>query len=272
VTASTPYRHRFGLAVLALCCLPVDAPAQTGSVTLEYVAHASFRIVSPTGERLLVDPYASRVWLGYDFPTGEVPPTVLITHPHYDHDGGRFRNLPVPWDPTTRILDAPGTYRIGVVTVHGIEGKHADPYGKEFGQINTIFVIEAAGVRIAHLGDNGPLTAENVRDLGRVDVLMIPIDGQYHILAAEAIDAILQAVAPRIVVPMHYRIPELERDADSPSDLGPLDPWLVGRPDVLRLDTHTYALSAADLDRQPSVLVFRHSPRVHPPAKEGNRP
>ena len=38
------------------------------TVTIEYIAHACFRVTSPAGKQVLIDPYASRVWLGYDFP------------------------------------------------------------------------------------------------------------------------------------------------------------------------------------------------------------
>jgi len=255
-----------------LCTIAASAaPAQEpDAVVVEYIAHASFRVHSPEGHTVAIDPYADRVWLGYDFPADFGASTVLITHPHYDHDGGRYRELDVPWPKETRVIDGPGRYSVGDLSIHGIQGKHADPYGKEFGQLNTIFVVEAAGVRIAHVGDNGPLTEDNVREMGRVDVLMLPIDGAYHILSADEIDRIIEAVHPRVVVPMHYRLPDLEIDPDSPSDLGPVDPWLEGREGVLRLETHTYELRRGDLERAPRVLVFRHSPEVPDPGSEGD--
>ena len=55
------------------------------------------------------------------------------------------------------------------LTITGIRGKHADPWGKEFGQTNTIWLLELDGLRIAHVGDNGPLTEANLQELGRVD-------------------------------------------------------------------------------------------------------
>jgi len=228
--------------------------------SLEYIAHAAFRIRSPGGTELLIDPYASGVWLGYDFPSGLDPDAILITHPHYDHDGGRFQGRDPWWDEDTRVIDAPGRYEIGDVTVHGIRGKHADPYGEEFGQRNTIMVIEVAGVRLAHVGDNGPLTAANVRRMGSIDVLMLPIDGDEHILSDGAVDDAIGAVRPRVVVPMHYRIPELESSPDSPADLGEIDPWLEGRSDVERVAGNAMPLGRDALPDSPTVVVLRHSP------------
>jgi len=233
-------------------------------VTLEYLAHASFLIESAEGDRLLIDPYQSRVWLGYDFPEGVRADAVAVTHPHYDHDAGVFRGAEFPW-PEARKLDRPGTYSVGQMNVIGVEGKHADPYGEEFGQINTIFVVEVGGLRIAHLGDNGPLTETNVEAIGPVDVLMIPGDALYHILDPESTAAAIDALDPSVVIPMHYRIGALETEPDSPSDLGDLDPWLVDRGPVIRLASNVTTLSPSELPAERTYLVFEHSPRVPAP-------
>lgn len=234
-------------------------------VGIEYIAHASFVLSSPSGNRVLIDPYASRVWLGYDFPDGVEADAVLVTHPHYDHDAGVFRGGEFPW-PGTPLITEPGEYSVGDIRVVGVEGKHADPYGEEFGQINTIFVVEVAGLRIAHLGDNGPLTEENVNAMGPIDVLMIPGDAVYHILSPEATQAAIDAVDPAIVIPMHYRIGDLELDQESPSDLGDVGPWLEGRGAAQFVGSNQTTLTRAGLPRDRTYLVFEHSPQIPVPA------
>lgn len=252
------------LAVALLVALTGWAPAQEDP-TLAYVAHAAFRVRSPTGAELLIDPYADRVWLGYDYPAPAVADAILISHPHYDHDGGRYRGLPVPWPESSRLLDAPGEYRVGDIRVVGVPGKHADPYGREFGQINTIWLIEVGGVRLVHVGDNGPLTDATVQALGRVDVLMLPIDGDDHILSREQVETIVGDLAPRVLVPMHYRLPDLEPELDSPSDLGEIEPWLRGRDAVVRLGTHRRSIALDGLPEATTIWVFEHDPAVTPP-------
>ena len=239
-----------------------DADAEPPGIEIEYIAHAAFLIRAADGTELLIDPYASRVWLGYDWPQGIEPDAVLITHPHYDHDAGRYRETPFPWGSTLAVVDAPGEHRFGDFVVTGVEGKHADPYGMEFGQLNTIMVVEAAGLRVAHLGDNGPLTPEAVAGIGRVDVLMMPADAVYHILSEETTGAILGALGPRVVIPMHYRLGDLETDPDSPSDLGGIEPWLQGRARVERVEGHVTTLRAAELPSEQTILVFEHAPYV----------
>lgn len=241
-----------------------EAPDRTEDavIEIEYIAHAAFLFRAEDGTELLIDPYASRVWLGYDWPTGIEPDAILITHPHYDHDAGRFRGASFPWSEIVPVVDAPGVQQFGDFTVTGIEGRHADPYGKEFGQRNTLMVVEAHGVRIAHLGDNGPLTASMLAGLGRVDVLLIPGDGVDHILSQTTTAEIIAALDPRVVIPMHYRLPDLEADPESPSDLGEVDPWLEGRGPVRMMGSHTATFGWTQLPEGREYVVLEHAPYV----------
>jgi L-ascorbate metabolism protein UlaG (beta-lactamase superfamily) len=248
-----------------------DDEAGTGDtpgIEIEYIAHAAFLLRAPDGTELLIDPYAGRVWLGYDWPSGITPNAVLITHPHYDHydhDAGRYREMPFPWTAAVPVVDTPGTHTLGDFTVTGVRGKHADPYGMEFGQLNTLWLIEAAGLRIVHLGDNGPLTPEMAEGLGRVDVLMMPADGVDHILSRQTTAEILATLTPRVVIPMHYRLPDLESDPESPSDLGEIGPWLEGREGVRRLGGHVTTVTVDALPTSREILVFEHAPYVSAP-------
>lgn len=259
---STPFVARvLGIAGSTCLFLLCAAPASAQRATVEYIAHAAFRIESSSGSSVLIDPYASRVWLGYDFPEGVSADAILVTHPHYDHDAGQRRGQPFPW-PGIEPITEPGEYAVGDIRVIGVRGKHADPYGMEFGQKNTLFVIEVDGLRIGHVGDNGPLSEETVRVMGPIDILMLPIDAEYHILAAAEIEAIVAAVRPLILVPMHYRIDGLETDPDSPRDLGPIDPWLADKEGVVRLEGHRSTFERASLPDSPQIVVFRHAPSI----------
>ena len=241
-----------------------DSSTKKEAVTVEYIAHACFRVSSPSGKRILLDPYASRVWLGYDFPPNLHADAILISHPHYDHDGGEAMGRKVPWSKTNLVLRTPGMNRIGDVTVVGIAGKHADPWGKEFGQSNTIWLLEVGGLRIVHLGDNGPLRDDTIRQLGRVDVLMMPIDSQYHILKAEEIAAIRSRLSPAVLIPMHYRHDDLEPVPESPEALGGIEGCAKREANVRYLDTHTNDFFANTISRKPEVIIFKHSPLVKP--------
>jgi L-ascorbate metabolism protein UlaG (beta-lactamase superfamily) len=224
-------------------------------------------LTSPDGKQVLIDPYASRVWLGYDFPPNIRADAVLISHPHYDHDGGEAMRRRVPWTTNTLVLRQPGTNQIGDITVIGYAGKHADPWGKEFGQSNTVRLLQVADLRIVHLGDNGPLREETIRELGRVDVLMMPIDSQFHILKAGQITAIRNNLSPRILIPMHYRHADLETNPNKPDLLGGIEEWAKGEATVRYLASHQLELSFPNLPKEPQVVIFKHSPLVTAPLK-----
>jgi len=253
---------RVFLAVFFSSLVIAKVPAQQNSqvVTIEYIAHASFRITAPSGETLLIDPYGSRIWIGYDYPEGIEADTVLITHPHYDHDGGTSRDRPAPWRDTMTVLREPGKYQLSDIGIIGVAGKHADPYGKEFGQTNTIWLLNVAGLRIAHLGDNGPVSQEAASQIGEVDILMI--------LKEPEIQAILDQISPDILIPMHYRIADLEPHQDSPDGLGGINGWLSSKQNVRRLFSHQATISTQDLPASPEILVFEHSPLVERPQNE----
>ena len=244
-----------------------NAPRENSAVTIEYIAHACFRVTSPSGKQILIDPYASRVWIGYDFPRDIHADAVLISHPHYDHDGGEAMSRKVPWPSKTLVLRNPGTYHVADLTVVGYAGKHADPWGKEFGQSNTIWLVEVAGLRLVHLGDNGPLGDTTIEQLGRVDVLMIPIDSQFHILKADEIAAIRKRLSPPVLIPMHYRHDDLELSREKPEQLGGIDGWATAKANVRYLAAHKQDFSFTSLPKKPEVLIFKHSPLVKPPSR-----
>jgi L-ascorbate metabolism protein UlaG (beta-lactamase superfamily) len=233
---------------VVLCLL---APCSAAELQIRYIGHACFCLTSPGGTRLVLDPYNSHVWLGYRFPETIEADAVLVSHPHFDHDAHYYiRGFPA-------VFRNAGRFTFGDVRMEGVRGKHADPYGREFGQINTLWLVETAGLRLAHLGDNGPLTPGEVQTLGRVDVLFAPVDDTEHILKYSELDTILAALRPRVVVPMHYRLPA------GPDDLGGIDAWLAKQPRV-RDAGHQMALSAAALPTQSTVFRFQPSPDVRP--------
>jgi hypothetical protein len=111
-----------------------------------------------------------------------------------------------------------------------------------------------ADVRIVHLGDNGPVGSDTARQLGRVDVLMIPIDSQFHILKANQIADIRSKLSPRVMIPMHYRHDDLELDPKRPDLLGGIDEWAKGEPTVRYLPLHKQDFSFRRCRENPKSL------------------
>jgi L-ascorbate metabolism protein UlaG (beta-lactamase superfamily) len=129
---------------------------------------------------------------------------LLVTHEHIDHNGVEAIGAsPAILRSTAGQLESP----IGAVTA--IASEHDEQAGTARGP-NTIFVFELDGLRIAHLGDLGQsvLREEQAAAIGEVDLLFIPVGGGPTI-GAEQAAAIVERLAPRWVVPMHYRTPRI---------------------------------------------------------------
>ncbi len=150
---------------------------------------------------VLIDPYDSKIGLRLPKVTADF---VLVTHDHYDH------NNVAAVTGTPYVASAPGEYEVRGVFARGIPAFHDATEGKERGVI-TMFRIEAEGMTLVHLGDLGQpkLTDEQFEGLNGADILFVPVGGTYTIDAKAAVDIITQ-LEPRIVIPIHYKIPGLD--------------------------------------------------------------
>ena len=172
--------------------------------------HSFFEIKSKENKnqvRIVIDPFSNEIGLRVPRVEADI---LLISHDHYDHNnksavsGNYF------------LVDSVGEYEVKGVFVKAITSFHDNVEGKERGE-NLIFVIESENLRVCHLGDLGQkeLSEKQIEEIGRVDVLLIPVGGIYTISAKEAVK-ILEQLEPKIAVPMHYNLPKLKIKLDSP--------------------------------------------------------
>ena len=153
---------------------------------------------------MVTDPYNNDI--GMKMPHFEAD-IVTISHDHHDHNNtGALRGNPF-------LIDTAGEYETKGVFVEGVESWHDSSDGKERGK-NIIYRIEMEDISITHLGDLGHiLDAKQLEKLEGTDILLIPVGGKYTINAAKAVEVISQ-IEPRIVIPMHYKVPGLKIDLD----------------------------------------------------------
>ena len=162
-------------------------------------------------KRVFIDPFgdmgeiARTRGLQFDYPAIEAEADLLlVTHEHGDHNVVEA----VGGDPVT-IRSTAGRFESPVGEVVGIASEHDDVAGTARGP-NTIFRFELDGVRFCHLGDFGQavLRSEQRDAIGEIDVLFIPAGGGPTVGGRPAAD-VVHALAPRLVVPMHYRTPQV---------------------------------------------------------------
>jgi len=172
-------------------------------MTIFWLGQSAFKIQDKE-VTVAVDPYGE---IGLKMPKFNAE-VLLISHGHDDHNNkDAIKGTPF-------LIDGPGEYEVKNVFVYGIPALHDDKEGAERGKI-TMFLIEMEGIKIAHLSDFGQksLTAEQLGMLEGVDILLIPVGGHFTIDGEEAAKIVSQ-LQPRIVIPMHYKIPHLNIKLD----------------------------------------------------------
>ncbi|HVZ11304.1 MAG TPA: MBL fold metallo-hydrolase [Candidatus Paceibacterota bacterium] len=174
-------------------------------MTITWFGQSCFRLEAKEGS-VLVDPFAKEIGLK---PPKIKDDVVLVTHQHRDHNAIEDAN------PEAFIIQNPGEYEKQGIAIRGIASFHDDKEGAERGP-NTIYLIKAEELTLCHLGDLGQkaLTDQQVEAIGDVDVLMIPVGGTYTLGAKEAAEVISQ-IEPKIIIPMHYKLPGLQSPIES---------------------------------------------------------
>lgn len=220
--------------------LAVAAPA--GSARITFIGHATFLIESPEGVVAATD------YNDYIQPAIK-PDIVTMNHAHSTH----FTDAP---DPTIPYILHGWPYG-GKPARHNIQFKDMRVRnvptnirnfagGTEYDG-NSIFIFDVAGLCIAHLGHlHHKLTPGHIADIGRIDVLFVPVDGGYTLNISEMREVVAQLQAP-LVIPMHYFDPStLERFLDRLRDTY----------EIRLNDSATTIVSRATLPRTPTALVL----------------
>lgn len=169
---------------------------------------------------------------------------VTISHDHFDHNAVRVikGDYVVVKDVTPK--NAKG------VAIRGITGFHDDVNGDKRGKMN-IFHLTLDGVRFCHLGDLGHMLSEaQVRELGEVDILFVPVGGVFTIDGAQA-QSLVRMIGPKVAIPMHFRVGGLSMSIQN------ADGFLKGLPEdkVVRVGNEV-EFEAEDLPEETEYWVF----------------
>lgn len=164
-----------------------------------------FQILATPGKnsqvKIVIDPFSEETGLRVPKLEADI---LLVSHDHYDHNNKKA----VSGSPF--LIEGPGEYEVKGVFVQGVQSWHDDSQGKEKGG-NTIYAVEVEDLRLCHLGDLGQkeLTEEQLEKIGDVDILMIPVGGNFTISAKDALK-IMSQIEPKITIPIHFQIPKLK--------------------------------------------------------------
>ncbi len=218
-----------------------EAPPEKGSVELTFLGHATFLLRTAEGVTAIMD-YTDYV------PAPLTPDIVTMNIAHETH---------YSLSPDPGIKHVLRGWKEGGIAEHKLAYKDLQVFNvptniREWGTGgtryagNSVFVFEAAGLCIAHLSHlHHTLTEEHLRQLGQIDVVLVPVDGLYTMPQSRAVE-IVEQIRPKVVVPMHIF---------SPVAVEQFIAILGSRWPVKRNDSATVSFSRATLpDRQLLIL------------------
>ena len=246
----------------------------SGKVGIAFYSNSSFKITSPRGLTIMVDPWrndpsgAWGLWYRMDFPMTDVD-IGMSTHAHFDHDAldrvdanmlldrmaGSFELGDVK---ITAIADKHQCVAPGLITwteaVKQFEGRDDPCPPTNFRHMdNSLYVIETGGMKLLMWGDNRPNPPQEVWDrIGQVDIVFVPVDGSEHILDYQQADSVVSKTGAKVAIPHHYLVPETTFYT---STLLPAEEWAKTHEHTL-LDTPSIELSTDDLAGKSGHVMY----------------
>jgi L-ascorbate metabolism protein UlaG (beta-lactamase superfamily) len=229
--------------VLVLANLSLHAQ----EITFKWYGQACFLIETSQGTRIITDP----VQMGaYKVPENVQPDIVTVSHEHADHN----KVDAVSGNPVVlRGLTSGGRdfaqidRKIKDVEIFTVPSFHDPNQGQQRGK-NAIFVFVFDGIKVAHLGDLGHILSDDqVKRIGPVDVVMIPVGGTYTIFGKEADQVISQLRPKMIVFPMHFKTDAANFLPYTGND------FAKGKENAEKIEGNTFKL---DLNNPPAHLKY----------------
>jgi L-ascorbate metabolism protein UlaG (beta-lactamase superfamily) len=212
---------------------------------IQFLGHSSFLVVTDAGTRIVTDPFDPADHVGrLDYkPFNEPADIVTVSHEHRDHGKPEIiKGSPI-------IIRGDGRFAAREVEFLGVATYHDESSGAQRGR-NTVYVIHADGLRVAHMGDLGHvLNADQAAEIGRVDVALVPVGGFYTIDAPKAA-RVAEQIGAKIVIPMHFR----NRQCSMP--LAEVEDFVKGKPNVVRQGSSVLEVSTDTLPEQPQIVVL----------------
>lgn len=217
---------------------------EPNAVLIRYIDHASFAIVTADGTVAVTD------YTGYLGTADLVPDVVTMNNAHHTHwtaaPDPRIPNVLRGWGeagvPAEHRLD------LGTMLVRNVTTDTRGPFGEGARRDgNSIFIFEAAGLCIGHLGHLHQIPSdEQYAAIGRLDVVMVPVDGGYT-MRVEDMAAVVRRLRSSVVIPMHWF---------SRTSLDRFLAEMSGPFTVVETGGAQIALTLRDLPSVPTVMVL----------------
>jgi L-ascorbate metabolism protein UlaG (beta-lactamase superfamily) len=238
---------------LAMASAPRAVPvsfrlaAKAEDITITYAGHSTYYIDTPRGVRIATD------FSGAYHAPGRLPDVVTMNRAHSTH----YTLYPDPKIP--HVLHGWGEdgrpahvdFRFGDVYIRNVTTDIRRYYGDfSAGDMirdgNSIFIFEVAGLCIGHLGHlHVKLDDSQFAAIGRLDIVMVPIDGTYT-MSLDGVSEITRRLRASVVLPMHRF-------------MTPLDEFMrrIGNQfEIDRRSERSLTISRGTLPATPTVIIL----------------
>jgi L-ascorbate metabolism protein UlaG (beta-lactamase superfamily) len=164
-------------------------------MNIKWFGQSCFMLTAENGTKIIMDPYHSI--LGYKLPEIDAK-IVTISHDHSDHNNvGAVKGNFV-------LIREPGVFLQEGIDIKGVQTFHDNVSGEKRGK-NVVYNFRVDGLNVCHCGDLGHLLSiEQINQIGKVDILLLPIGGR-AVLDASGAAEVMKQLNPEVVIPMHYR-------------------------------------------------------------------
>lgn len=245
-------RRTLAALVTGLLIIGVTPAADDKKLVLRWHGQSFFELETSKGTKVAFDPHAIEA---YGRPVVS-PDLVLVSHFHDDHtqigvlDNARKPKVVYGLSVAGKKIDWNTVDdKIKDVRYRSVASYHDTMQGMERGK-NTIFALEADGLRIVYLGDLGHLLTDGqLKAIGAVDVLMIPVGGIYTLNGADAKKVVAQLKPRKYVVPMHYGTKVFE-------DLLPVDEFIEDEKNVRKYAGNRLEIDPDFKPETPEIAVL----------------
>ena len=207
---------------------------------IRWHGHSCFEITNDTP--IVTDPHDGRS-IGIPAPsvTADI---ILVSHNHYDHN-----SVKTVEKENSKVITDERKRTIGTIQVSGVTAYHDTDHGAKRGKI-VLYRFICDGITFCHLGDLGhELDEKTIQQIGKIDILFIPVGGTYTIDAEQAWK-VIYAVKPKIIIPMHYRIEGLS------IPVAGIEPFLEKNKYRLLKVGNEIDIEKDELPKEPEVWVF----------------
>jgi L-ascorbate metabolism protein UlaG (beta-lactamase superfamily) len=166
---------------------------------IQWFGQSCFCVTAKNGTKIVTDPYSKKFGKLAGFRLPELDANIVtVSHDHDDHN-----NVGAIKGDFVHLKD-PGAFLQEDIGIKGVQTFHDDVAGKKRGK-NIVYNFRIDGLNVCHCGDLGHLLSpEQIKEIGNVDILLLPMGGR-AVLDASGATEVMKQLNPTIVIPMHYR-------------------------------------------------------------------